>query len=170
MDIVEILKLGLPGLVFLLALLSYRLLAKEQQKDKPDRTILKYIKSYMYVNILLAILTASAPFLESTRTAGEEKCFIVEARLSESDLASGHAAVCSNAPYSSRYLLIHDENTAKIIQVYALGVLPCVDDTFLFLNHADAANLGWTDDVNSGMVLVNAAEVGQMYSLVTVMQ
>jgi hypothetical protein len=62
--IVDILRLGLPGLVFLLALLSYRLLEKEQQKKVPNAEILQSIGAYAKYTIFFAILTAAVPLLE----------------------------------------------------------------------------------------------------------
>lgn len=66
-DIIEILKVGLPGLVFLLSAFSYRLLAREQGKSRPNHDMLESIKHYMYINVLLAILTAMSPLIGNGR-------------------------------------------------------------------------------------------------------
>lgn len=166
LNILEILKLGLPGLVFMLSLLSYRLLSQEQKKEDPSRPILNSIKCYMYVNILLAILTASAPFIEANfLISNKENVYSVEAMLSKTPLDSGKAAVCLNAEYSGRYLLINDLNTAKMVQVNAIGILPCTNGDIIRLSKDDVEKLGWTDSSKCVLVEVAAAEQGQMYIL-----
>lgn len=47
MDVLKILQIGVIGLGFLLALLSYLLLMKEQKQDKPRPDILKSIYVFM---------------------------------------------------------------------------------------------------------------------------
>lgn len=60
LNVLEILRLGAIGLGFLLALMSYRLLAKEQANAEPRRLILSAIKTYMtFALILAALATAS---------------------------------------------------------------------------------------------------------------
>jgi len=164
MDIVEILKIGLPGLVFLLCLLSYKLLSKEQQKTDPSPVILQSIKHYMYVNILLAVLTVAAPLLESTY-APKNSVFSVNAELSGTNLDRGSAAVCSKARYGGRYILITDRTTNKMIQVYAMGILPCSNTELIALGKYDARQLGWSDVGGAIPVEVSAAEQGQKYIL-----
>jgi len=55
--VVEILKVGFSGLIFLLAFLAYRLLSKEQDKSKPDTKILNAITSYRAYTLIAAVLT-----------------------------------------------------------------------------------------------------------------
>ena len=55
--VVEILRVGFSGLIFLLAFLAYRLLAKEQVKSKPDPKILSAITSYRAYTLIAALLT-----------------------------------------------------------------------------------------------------------------
>jgi hypothetical protein len=166
LNILEILKLGLPGLVFMLSLFSYRLLSQEQKKKDPSNPILKSIKCYMYVNIFLAILTISAPFIEANYLNSKEmQIFNVEAMVSKTPLASGKAAVCLNAEYSGRYLLIVDRTTLKMVQVEAMGILPCTSGDMIALSEEDVKKLGWTDFSKGAPVDVAAAEQGQMYIL-----
>ena len=166
MDIVEILKIGLPGLVFLLSLLSYRLLAKEQNKKEASVNILTNIKHFMHVNIFLAILTVSAPIAESfydEKNSGNT--FSAEARKSDTRLDIGKAAVCANAKYGGRYVLLTDETNTKMVQVYAMGILPCEND-LIALNKSEAEILGLTTSpVSPTLVGVAAAAEGQMYTI-----
>jgi len=165
MDIVEILKLGLPGLVFLLSMFSYRLLAREQHRDKPSTPILKSIRHYMYLNILLAILTASAPLIENQFSPLGNDTFNVEAKLSGTELESGVAAVCKDAAYKGRYILITDVESMKMVQVHARGFLPCTQGEFIALNSEDVVKLGWTTTSAPTLVEVSAAGEGQKYIL-----
>lgn len=164
LNIVEILKLGLPGIVFMLSLLSFRLLSQEQKKKDPSHPILNSIKCYMKINILLAILTASAPFVEANFLIyDKENIFNVEAMLSKTPLKSGEAAVCLNAEYSGRYLLINDFKTERMVQVIAIGILPCTNGDIIKLSGEDVEKLGWTDFNRCELVEVAAAEQGQKY-------
>ena len=164
MDIIEILKLGLPGLVFLLSLLSYRLLSMEQKKHEPSQAILQSIRQYMNVNIFLAVLTVAAPVADSLYTPSS-KVFNVEAKLSGTPLASGSAAVCNDAAYGGRYILINDRKTTKMIQVYAMKILPCNGNELIALNSTDASKLGWDGGNVSTAVEISAAQQGQKYIL-----
>jgi hypothetical protein len=59
MDVVEILKVGISGLVFLLALLGYRLLSKlTSSPRKPDTKVILAVRNYMIQTTFLAILVA----------------------------------------------------------------------------------------------------------------
>lgn len=110
LDIIGILKLGLPGLVFLLSVLSYWLLANEQKKSSPSNSVLKAIKQFMYINIVLALLTVAAPFVEN-RYFPKSRVFDIQAK-SDPQLQAGIAAVCVDADYANRYLLVKD--TVKV--------------------------------------------------------
>ena len=163
MDIIEILKLGLPGLVFLLSLLSYRLLTKEQDKKSPSQLILKSIKQYMYLNIFLAILTVSGSIIEDEFIT-DSTVFNIQANTGNRTLTVGDAAVCNNADYTNRYLLLKDTNTGKVIQVYAKTVIPCSNgDNHITLNQSDASNLGWKNGITDSLVEVVLAMPGQKF-------
>jgi hypothetical protein len=56
-SVVEILRVGFSGLIFLLAFLAYRLLAKEQVKNDPDTRILNAITSYRAYTLIAALIT-----------------------------------------------------------------------------------------------------------------
>ena len=51
------LEYGAIGLCLALFLLSYRSLSKEQEKDTPNESILKTIKLYMGLSLLLAVFS-----------------------------------------------------------------------------------------------------------------
>lgn len=65
MDInyLEILKIGFSGFAFLLALLSFRLLATEQKRKEPRIILVNAIHFFMKFSIILGVLTAITPFL-----------------------------------------------------------------------------------------------------------
>lgn len=107
-NIVDILKIGLPGLVFLLAMLSYRLLSREQDKPKPDPDILGSIRNFMFINVISAMVTLVSPiidhvFFNKVQTFDIE-AFDIEAKTA--NVERGKAAVCQNANYANKYLLI----------------------------------------------------------------
>lgn len=55
MDFLEILKLGSPGVFFLLVLLTYRLLANEQKKAEPHKNMITAIFVFMVFCVLFGI-------------------------------------------------------------------------------------------------------------------
>lgn len=61
-DIVEILKLGLTGLVFLLMLMGFRLLHQQQGKQEPSETLLKRASLFVWQSIIVACLVAAVQF------------------------------------------------------------------------------------------------------------
>ena len=162
MDIVQILKLGLPGLVFLLSLLSYRLLTKEQDKKSPSQLILKSIKQYMYLNIFLAVLTVSGSYIED-KFFSNSTVFNIKAKTGGKQLSAGEAAVCSNARYADRHLLLKDSSTDYVIQVEAKSVIPCTNGDHIVLNQSDAVNLGWKEGITASLVEVVPAMRGQKF-------
>ncbi len=167
MDILAILQLGLPGVVFLLSFLVFRLLSKEQEKEKPSPSMLKTIRVSMYINVGLALIVLLASFIKVNvpKVKLNDSVFHVQAILSGTKLEVGTAAVCSNASYSGRYLLITDKKTMRIIQVEAKGILPCTMEEIIALNNSDALKLGWKSEDPSLKVEVVAAENGQKYIL-----
>lgn len=54
--VVDILKIGLSGFVFLLIFLAFRLLRKEQNIDNPRPILLKKISQFMRISVALAII------------------------------------------------------------------------------------------------------------------
>jgi hypothetical protein len=76
LNVLEILRVGLAGLCFLLSLLSFWLIQREQQKEgDPRKGILQAIYTFMFVNLLTAALVGAAGYLrprqQSSATAGE---------------------------------------------------------------------------------------------------
>jgi hypothetical protein len=65
---VEILKLGLTGLCFLLALLGFMLLAREQQQQRIRERMLDSIRTFTWTNLVIATLvgafTLLTPYLD----------------------------------------------------------------------------------------------------------
>ncbi|WP_075590987.1 stage II sporulation protein M [Labilibacter marinus] len=55
MEFLDFLKYGAIGISLALAILSYRLLSKEQEKDAERPAFLKSIKSYMFLTVFLSV-------------------------------------------------------------------------------------------------------------------
>lgn len=55
-DVVSILQIGVIGLGFLLAVLAYHLLTKEQKQDKPRSEILKSVYIFMFFSVVLCVV------------------------------------------------------------------------------------------------------------------
>jgi hypothetical protein len=165
-NIVDILKLGLPGLVFLLSLLSFYLLTKEQEKTSPSLRMLKSIRQFMCVNILLAVLTLAAPIIDQLHggSSGMD-IFSVAAKADGDNLVKGNAAVCTSVSYANRHLLVKDITTGRAIQVFARSVIPCANGMHISLTPEDATSLGWPAGEISSVVEVVPAAVGQMFVL-----
>lgn len=63
-NVVEILKVGLSGLCFLLSLLAFWLIHREQQRPAaPRKAILRSIYIFMASNLLVAVLVALASYV-----------------------------------------------------------------------------------------------------------
>ena len=160
-SIVEILKVGLPGLVFLLSWLSYRLLNKEQDKEKPNISILKAIRNFMHVNIVLAVLTATSPIVEYFT---QIKIFNIQAKAGNSNLSKGDAEVCHDANYKNRYLLVKDSKTERMIQVFSKTIIPCsTDERKIVLSEQDIPKLGWPEKNMNYSVEVAVAPPGYKF-------
>jgi len=152
----EILKMGLPGLVLLLSVLSYRLLSKEQGKEQPSDVVLKSIKQFMYLNFVFAGLTVAAPLIEkflsppeTAQLTAAAMQFTAEAKADEK-VPLGKATVCYGSAYANRYLLLTDaETSGKMAQVKADTVMGCNDHQLISISVRDAEeNLGWlTTDI-----------------------
>ncbi len=163
LNVVDILKMGLPGLVLLLSVLSYRLLSNEQGNNNPREGVLRSIKQFMYLNFVFAVLTVAAPLIEGKYSTKNEE-FTVSA-VAEDALDVGKARVCNGADYVDHYLLIHDAETRKMVQVRADGVLPCNGNQVLSINAQDAVKLGWNGGKQGKDVQVVVAMRGYMFPL-----
>jgi hypothetical protein len=63
LNVVEILRVGISGLLFLFSLLAYNLINREQQRDGyPRQGIVKSIYAFMTINFLGAVLVFASGF------------------------------------------------------------------------------------------------------------
>ncbi|MES9971575.1 MAG: hypothetical protein ABW092_16200 [Candidatus Thiodiazotropha sp.] len=69
MDVLRILQIGVIGLGFLLAVLAYFLLAKEQKQKTPRTDILKSIYVFMSFSLLLCLLGIASQAVDITRAS-----------------------------------------------------------------------------------------------------
>jgi len=163
MDIVSVLKVGLPGLVFLLSLFSYRLLASEQQNPAPRKVILDSIRKYTYINLTFAVLTLLAPLAElSYGTDTKNKPFTIKVVVAET-LSEGNAAVCSGEAYASKYLLIKNDSADRLVQVFSKSIIPCTGEALLFISKKDADDLGWSSAAPGRTAIVVSALPGYKF-------
>ncbi|UUF16718.1 MULTISPECIES: hypothetical protein [Flavobacterium] len=65
LDIVEILKIGSIGLGFLLALMSYQLIKREQVKEEPNALFLKSAQIFMFFSIIIMALGIFSEFIKT---------------------------------------------------------------------------------------------------------
>ena len=170
LNVIEILKLGLPGLVFMLSILSFRLLGKEQGKPSPNVRILGSIRQFMYINVGLAVLTVAAPLVEKqlNRLGIEELTFSVKVRASNDGLKTGTASVCRDAEYAGRYLLISnlDEGLGALAQVEGKHGHPCNGEQVIFLSQKDSERLKLDFEGDTPLTLiVTAANPGYKFAI-----
>jgi hypothetical protein len=84
LDVYSILNYGVIGLGFLLALLAYRLLGREQQNPEPRRSILVAIHVFMIFSVVLCIIGLGSEYLRSRpSTATLEEIGSLKAQLDE---------------------------------------------------------------------------------------
>jgi hypothetical protein len=160
-DFLEILKLGLPGLVFLLSLLSFWLLTIEQKRPGVRVVFLKTIQKFIYINAAFVALTVVTPIAESNMSNTSQE-FTVKATM-QTRIEKGFAAVCRGANYAERYLLIKNtKNSGRLIQVKAKSVIPCAGESIISISPEDARQLG-LDHITSDDVAVAAAMPGTMF-------
>jgi hypothetical protein len=68
LNVVQILRVGLAGLCFLLSLLAFWLIQREQQRTgSPRRGILRAIYSFMALNLLAALLVSASAYFVPTQ-------------------------------------------------------------------------------------------------------
>ena len=67
LPIIEILKVGLSGLVFLIAFLGYRLLRKEQEKEVPRDKILRTVLAFMLMCFIVALMVGGVELIKFVR-------------------------------------------------------------------------------------------------------
>jgi hypothetical protein len=85
LNVLEILRVGLAGLCFLLSLLAFWLIQREQQRaSSPRRGILRAIYTFMAVNFLTAMLVAAAGYLGPQRRGPGADEFAAKTYMTES--------------------------------------------------------------------------------------
>ncbi len=165
LNVVEILKMGLPGLVLLLSVLSYRLLSNEQSKQKPSDVVLRSIKQFMYLNFIFAGLTVAAPLVERFQPASHTLVVPFDAVAMVGELPIGSADVCSSSGNANRYLVVGNTGKPEHIQVFARGVMPCSDDKQITISALEAKKtLKWPKDIDQKDVRVSVAPLGFMFN------
>lgn len=168
LNITEILNAGLPGSVFLLSMLSYLLLANEQKKEIHDVRIIGTIKTFMYINIFLAILTGASPVIDRAVSQGIliEEPFTILANKGDNYFGQGKVLVCNNN-YNGRYLLITSGNRGKMFQGLA-NYVPCAsegNEQHIVITENDAQKLGWEASVTEDKVEVAMAPLGLKFDI-----
>jgi hypothetical protein len=175
LNILQILQTGLPGLVFLLSLLSYRLLSQEQGQSKPNAKVLSSICRFMYINVLLAVLTVSAPIVESYLTPptasplSAKNSFETEVSTGLDSLKPLTAAVCVTSRYSGLYMLLLEKDSQKLVQVQATPILPCEGDqidNIIRLSKTDMQDwIGEAANVDKVKATISIAPKGYQFPL-----
>lgn len=161
-DVLEILKLGLPGLVFLMMLMSFRLISKSQ-KQKLDPKTSRNVRVFIFTNVFLALVVVGAPLLDNS----ELKIATFEVKAikagAEEELNVG---VCTNSPYKNRYMLLRNSDSfVRIVQVKSKGIIPCPGDKEeLRIPDSVAKHLGWNNR-NEGALVVDVAAEGFKFDL-----
>jgi hypothetical protein len=69
LDIVQILRIGVIGLGFFLAYFSYRLLSKEQKKEKPRSSVIRAVYIFMAFSVALCLIGIYSQFIKERKTA-----------------------------------------------------------------------------------------------------
>jgi hypothetical protein len=69
----EILKYGATGLSAILFFFAYLLLRQQSQRDRPDKSMLQTIRTYMYISVGLAVISLASTAMDGfTRKPGSE--------------------------------------------------------------------------------------------------
>ena len=164
LNVVEILKVGLPGLVFLLSLLTYQLIAKGEEQKHLSPSMVGTIRTFMYVNVALAVLTLAASVLGYLMVPrAPDEVFTADARAGGRNMELGTAVVCANAPYNGRYLLVSSDDRSALIQVLAQSVMPCPKPDQIELSEPDLQRLNLRPGSAAGRVQVVVASPGQKF-------
>lgn len=75
-----ILEYGLTGLAAIIVLLAYRLLQQQNSKDEPHSAMLRTIKGFMALGIVLALISAGSNYIELSKQGQREQ---VKGKLAE---------------------------------------------------------------------------------------
>jgi len=165
-DVIKILQLGLPGLVFLLMLMSFKLITRSQNKDKPDPKVLKTIQLFISTNIAITLIVVGASVLDQVYV-NEGIAETLEIKAVKANMTDTHVvAVCTSSSFKNRFMLLKDSNPeAGIVQVRSKGTIPCTgEDEELRLSSHLANQLGWQDK-KEGVLTVDVAANGFKFDL-----
>lgn len=165
-DVIKILQLGLPGLVFLLMLMSFRLITRAQKKNKSDPKVLKTIQLFISTNIAITLIVVGASVLDQIYV-DEGVATTLEIKAVKANMEETHVvAVCTNSSFKNRFMLLKDPNPeAGIIQVESKGTIPCSgEEEELRLSSYLANQLGWKDK-KEGILTVDVAASGYKFDL-----
>lgn len=151
-DIVEILKAGIAGLIFLLSLFSFKLLHAEQKKDSPNSDILSSIRYYMNINIIFVVVTILSTAVDNLMNTNGDRQSALDTNITFTirqydTLQSRFALVCNDSQFNNRYILLTHmvDGQIKTIEVFAKpGMASCAGENILALNAVDLGELGLT--------------------------
>ncbi|WNG39523.1 hypothetical protein F0U61_42035 [Archangium violaceum] len=82
LPIVDVLRLGLSGLVFLLSYLAYKLLAQEQAKPSPNTRRMKGVVLFMALSVLSALIVGGFSLAELLLRRDEPRRMLRDCRVS----------------------------------------------------------------------------------------
>lgn len=169
LNVVEILKMGLPGLVLLLSFLSYWLVSKEQSKENPRETVLKSIKQFMYFNLVFAVLTMAAPLVEKQIMTSPLDIPIDAVAMVGESLPIGSAAVCKSSINANKYVVVGNVGKpAEYFEVLARGVMSCNDNKQIAISaHEAEIKLKWPKNITQKDVRITAAPLGYRFNIPT---
>lgn len=170
-NVVEVLKTGTTGFIFLLTLLSFLLLAREQ-KFHPERIqLLKCIKFFVITNVFISAFTLTTVLISpTTTTTTNEQLYSsvegVEVVTASSITNQGVAAVCMDAKYFNQYLLLRNISNNGIIQVLVKNPLPCASgQEQIVIGNIDAEKLGLEAINNKDNVAISSVSSGFKFVL-----
>ena len=81
MEFIDFLKYGAIGIALVLAILSFRLLSKEQEKEKADKLILNSIRNYMIFALVITFLFGFLEFFKPGSTTPDNEALTQLERL-----------------------------------------------------------------------------------------
>lgn len=152
-DVVEILKAGIAGLIFLLSLFSFKLLHAEQKKESPNSDILSSIRYYMKINIVFVVVTILSTAVDNLLKMNGDRQSALDTNITftirqyNNTLQSRFALVCNDSQFNNRYILLTHmvDGQIKTIEVFAKpGMASCAGENILALNAGDLGELGLT--------------------------
>lgn len=111
LNVVDILQIGVIGLGFLLAVLAYHLLTKEQKQDAPRSDILKSIYVFMSFSVVLCVIGIVSQSIEKTWESNASEKETIISVTNDGKLLSGQIGRDSSGKEESapetKYLYSH---------------------------------------------------------------